>query len=261
MPWPLFQLTVPQGSTQPPSWRLQTAMTSFWETLVWSHPSLQMSGCALTNSLVSVPSVSGWYWRGSSPSWSPWSVEPGQSWLHYSFWHESEEWGDSANGYPHPRWGRWGEAWNGDHLLTLQPGKGEAFGHASDLCSVGFTWAHCGGDENLHFSVLPMGIIQPLFSWHSHPARGCPNHSISTFMAVLVPVTSIFFHPCNLSQEGEEGKWAKDHPNHLGDIMRELNQRAPPIIFGAALSPRYIPHHLQGNGCTDWWKTGCQHGS
>ena len=61
------------------------------------------------------------------------------------------------------RWSRWGEAWDGDHLYPLWPGKCGAFGHAFDPCSAVLTWASHGGNENLHqFSILPIGILQPL---------------------------------------------------------------------------------------------------
>ena len=223
-----------------PSWRLQSAMKSFWQAPVWSYHTLWMSGCPLINYLVCMPSISGWCQRGFSPGWSP--PKCGAKPELTSSLTLVRMQGDHANGYPHHRLIRWGETWEGDCHLLLQPGEGGAFGHASNPCSVGFTWAGCCGDENHHqFSILPTGILRPLFPQHSHPVRGHPNYPIATFMAMPVLAASLFLQPGHAAQEGERSKWAKDHPNHQGVTVGELLWEAPSIIPGASLAAALSP--------------------
>ena len=122
-------------------------------------------------------------------------VGPGQSQLHHQLWQESDEHGDHLSGYPCHQWGRWREPWNGDHLLPLWPGEGRAFSHASDPCPVGLTSASHGGDEDLHqLALFPLGVLWPPLAGSSHPARGCLNHLISTFMALPVLAAPVFPH-------------------------------------------------------------------
>ena len=132
------------------------------------------------NSLVCAPSISGWYQRGSLPSWWPpkvWGKARVDFTIHSGKKVRRKDIMTVAilikDGVGKGKLGMVTIICHSDQAMVVP------FGCTSDACSMGFTWAGHGGDENLHqFSTLPTGILQPLFAWHSQPVRGCPNYWI-----------------------------------------------------------------------------------
>ena len=193
-----------------------------------------------------------------------WSLGPGQGQLYHLLWQNDEELGDHANGNPHHRYsGKW-EAWDGDCLLLLWPGKGRAISSSSDPCSMRFTWAGHGSGEDLHqFSLDPMGVFWLLFSSHSHPAWHCLNYPISTLMVTPEPAASVLphsHHPAE-EKEGNELTITPITKEALWELLQGALSIIPGITLAAALGPSHIPQHLWGKGFADWWKTQLHCGS